>query len=76
MRDLAPIIAHLEQALPPLARTSVNERTVAVCRLAWIDRHTVADMVRQTGWCDAAVRWHLRRGARILGIPADKPWFG
>ena len=63
--DLIVLLAVLEEKLPPLLRTDVNERTLHVWRRYWIDRHTVGDIALELGWCVAAVEFHLRRAAQI-----------
>lgn len=66
MEDLEPVYALLAQRLPPLMKTSVNDRTVATWRRHYIDKLTVREIALEAGWCVPAVEWHLRRANRAL----------
>lgn len=66
------LVERLEELLPPLARTPVNDRTVFVCRRCWIDNLTVADVALEQGWSVPAVEWHLRRAEKVLDEAAGR----
>jgi DNA-directed RNA polymerase specialized sigma24 family protein len=67
MEDLETVYALLTQRLPPLVKTTLNDRTVGTWRRHWIDKLTVREIARENGWSVPAVEWHLRRAFRALG---------
>jgi DNA-directed RNA polymerase specialized sigma24 family protein len=66
VRDMILLLERLEELLPPLPRTNVNDRTVYICRLRWLENFTVGDIAMRHGWSAPAVEWHLRRAMQVL----------
>lgn len=56
----------LEELLPPLVSTDLNERTCWVFRAFWVDHKPVREIASEKGWSVPAVEFHLKRGERTL----------
>lgn len=66
MADLPAMLELLQQRLPPLVNTDLNERTISVWGEHWMEGYTVRAVAQRRGWCVPAVEFHLRRARKIL----------
>ena len=56
----------LEELLPPMIGTTVNDRTCWIFRAFWVDRRPVREIASEQGWSIPAVEFHLKRAERVL----------
>lgn len=66
MTDLTAMLELLQQRLPPLVNTDLNERTISVWVEHYMDSQTAEDIAQKRGWSVPAVEFHLHRAMKKI----------